>query len=77
MFHLPLSLIAAEQCSKLNEIIQGSNAWEGKDNWIISHGNKAYSSKRVCDLLVPHDAALAPMRWAWKSCAMHKHKIFF
>jgi hypothetical protein len=77
MFQPSLSLITAEQYTELNGNIQGSNAMEGKDNWVLSHGKKAYSSKMVYDLLMPRDTAPAPMRWAWKSCAMHKHKIFF
>jgi hypothetical protein len=77
LFHLPLSIIASNQCDQLEPVISPYFEHTALDSWRLTDGNKEYSSKRVYEVLSSHDLAPAPMRWIWKSCVMPKHKFFF
>ena len=64
-FHLPLSLVAAQECEELSEILQShvdnnisSDQWEFE--W-----KGGYSCKKVYSKLAPAPNAPPPFNWIW------------
>jgi hypothetical protein len=53
MFHPPLSMIVAEQCTELNQIMHGGITRKAKTVGLLFRVKKTYSSKRVYELLTP------------------------
>ena len=77
MFHIPLSVVANQQCDQLEALLTTSTEQNMLDKWTLAPNGKPYSSKRVYDNLMPNELAPPPFRWIWKSCTLPKHKIFF
>ena len=76
-FHLPLSIIAAQEFTEFLPIIQSvSNNQDDKDRWSIQ-GKNTYSCKKTYLALSPNDDAPVPSKWIWKSRALPKNHFFF
>ena len=76
-FHLPLSMVAANQINDLEDMIEYCIGSEIDDKWIVLGDQKSYSSGKAYAHMSPKDKAPEPTSWIWKSCVMPKHTFFF
>ena len=60
IFHLPLSMIASQQCDQLAAEIGLRAENNDPGRWQLANVNKPYSCKRVYDIMSPNDLAQYP-----------------
>jgi hypothetical protein len=76
LFHLPLSMIAMQQCEDLSNTLDGMADSTNLDKCGFNWGAH-YSTKKIYEAILEPPVAPAPFKWIWKSCCMSKHKFFF
>ena len=75
LFHLPLSTIAHQELSDLQDEIRDIDFSNNPDSWIFPWGTE-YSTKKVYLSLIGEHSTPKPILDIWKTCCVPRQKFF-
>lgn len=76
LFHLPVSVIAANQGQELHDILAHMDDQEN-DMWTFSWEGDRYKTTKVYESFFDQTPAAMSFKWIWKSVCLSKQKFFF